>query len=675
MSDIKVRIYGEFQKKGFTDAEKATNRLGKSFDRLASRLGAALSVAALYKYSKAAVKAFSEDDKAAKQLTRTYQNLGMAFEGAIVNDFIDQLQRATGVSDTELRPALGTLTRATLDYGQAQKLLGIAMDVSAGTGLDLATVSNALAKAQMGQMTSLARLNIGIGKSEASTISFDNALARLNRRFSGQAALAASTYEGQINRLKVAADEAQESLGKDLVLAISRLTNGKNLSSLGDQFQKIADNAGEIAVGIADVIGQLNKNVSATGAGGWINKFNELMSNLNLFERVKTRGQEVITGTKVRSLGAPGAMAAAKENARILAAERAEMAKIVALEKARAKEQAKQKRLRQITAMLAQKESKFDLERIGLAAAAQGNLSDEERNRIAQLQTIQDLKAAIAADDLNQAEELLAKLTILQDKTSKLAESLITFPKANDPFIEWTTTLTGVQAQLLAIAQKKIVVDFLANFTPISSASITAITKPSSSSAAIAAATSPAASAAATSTDAAVAAAAGDAAAAKAAAEAAAADAAVAAAEAAAAAAAATTPEEKAAAEAAIKAAEEAAQAAIILDESAAALAVDAATAAADAAAAEAAQSEAISTLIDAEASLRAASDALAASSIEFDASVISATTAGATPITEVTVNVSGSVISEGDLVEMITDNIYRIQKTGKRITLSSIEI
>lgn len=42
---------------------------------------------------------------------------------------------------------------------------------------------------------------------------------------------------------------------------------------------------------------------------------------------------------------------------------------------------------------------------------------------------------------------------------------------------------------------------------------------------------------------------------------------------------------------------------------------------------------------------------------------------------TTVNVTVEGSVISEGDLVEMITDDIYRIQKTGKRITLSSLSI
>jgi len=692
MSDIKVNIIGEFQKKGFTDAERATNRLGKSFDRLASKVGAALSIAALVRYSKAAVKAFAEDDRAAKQLTRTYENLGLAFQGAIVNDYVDQLQRATGVADTDLRPALNTLTRATLDFGQAQKLLGIAMDVSAGTGLDLATVSNALAKAQLGQMTSLSRLNIGIGKAEASTITFEDALARLNKRFSGQAALAAGTYEGQINRLKIAADEAQESLGKDLVLALNRLSNGKDLNALGDKFQTLADNSGKIAIGIADVIGELNRNVSATGTGGWITKFNELMANLNLFEYLKGRGQDISMGVKVRTLGAPGAELNAKEQAKILKAERAELAKIVALEKARAAEQAKQKRLRQISVMLSQKELKFDLTRIQLAAAAQGKLTEEERKRVQELQLIEEIKQKVAEENVNEAEDLLEKLKKLQEQTVKLGESLTTFPKANDPFIDWTKSLTNVQNQIQAIATKKIVIDFLANFQAVDTSGITKIITDTTANNAAATAAAAAAAAAKAAKDAQTAA---EKAAAEAAARAAA-DAALAAA--------------KAASEAAAKAAQDAAEKTKLDAEIAAAAAAaakaaqDAATtqAAADAAlaeaqAAKAAAEKALAEARDAqekaaaEAALKASQAAAEAAALVTETAAIQAgeaaakaaseatlilaestTAAGVNAVTQIVVNVEGSVIAEQDLATVVTNAIYLQQKAGQGITIDS---
>lgn len=627
-SDIKIIIAAELKKQSFDKAEKAASRLSKSFDRLAGRIGAALSIAAIAKFSKAAITAFAEDEKAAKSLTRTYENLGLAFQGAIVNDYVDQLQRATGVADTELRPALATLTRATLDYGRAQDLLGTAMNVSAGTGLSLETVTNALAKAQLGQMSSLAKLNIGIGKAEASTISFDDALARINQRFNGQAAIAANSYEGQLKRLRIQADEAQESLGKDLVLAINRLTTGGDLTTLGNKFEDMADNAGKMAIGIADIIGELNRDVSATGANGWITKFNDLMANLNVFEYLKNRGQDITLGVKQRTLGAPGAELMAQRNAKLLAAEKAELAKIVALEKARAKEQAKQKRLREITKMLAQKEAKFELQRIQLAAAAQGKLTEEEKKRVAELALIEEIKAAVAADDLATAESLLQRLNEVQTVTFDLAEALLDL-KAGDPFSEWDVyfkSANGLVDDLFKNfkSQSAVLTDLVKSIRDARDAANAAVlaAKTDKATAYAQAAEASANSAALATTDAA--------------------NAVVAATNALASA---TTPEEAASAQNFLDAANAAVDAAEILTESLSA--ADLATSLAEAALAEEYLNQ----------SMEAASGV------------------GLVPETNITVNVAGSVITELDLAEALVDTIYLYQRAGKPITLQNLAI
>lgn len=627
-SDIKIIIAAELKKQSFDKAEKAASRLGKSFDRLAGRIGAALSIAAIAKFSKAAITAFAEDEKAAKSLTRTYENLGLAFQGAIVNDYVDQLQRATGVADTELRPALATLTRATLDYGRAQDLLGTAMNVSAGTGLSLETVTNALAKAQLGQMSSLAKLNIGIGKAEASTISFDDALVRINQRFNGQAAIAANSYEGQLKRLRIQADEAQESLGKDLVLAINRLTTGGDLTTLGNKFEDMADNAGKMAIGIADIIGELNRDVSATGANGWITKFNDLMANLNVFEYLKNRGQDITLGVKQRTLGAPGAELMAQRNAKLLAAEKAELAKIVALEKARAKEQAKQKRLREISKMLAQKEAKFELQRIQLAAAAQGKLTEEEKKRVAELALIEEIKAAVAADDLATAESLLQRLNEVQTVTFDLAETLLDL-KAGDPFSEWDVYFKNANGLVDDLfknfkSQSAVLTDLVKSIRDARDAANAAVlaAKTDKATAYAQAAEASANSAALATTDAA--------------------NAVVAATNALASA---TTPEEAASAQNFLDAANAAVDAAEILTESLSA--ADLATALAEAALAE-----------------------------EYlNQSMQAASSVGLVPETNITVNVAGSVITELDLAEALVDTIYLYQRAGKPITLQNLAI
>ena len=63
-----------------------------------------------------------------------------------------------GSPTTSWCPALATLARATGDVAKSQQAMGIALDVSAATGKDLGSVTNALAKGYAGNTTSLGRL-------------------------------------------------------------------------------------------------------------------------------------------------------------------------------------------------------------------------------------------------------------------------------------------------------------------------------------------------------------------------------------------------------------------------------------------------------------------------------------------------------------------------------------
>jgi len=66
------------------------------------------------------------------------------------------------VVDDKLRPALATAVRATGDLAKGQSLLRLALDVSAGTGKDVAVVTGALSKAFNGNQTALKKLVPGI---------------------------------------------------------------------------------------------------------------------------------------------------------------------------------------------------------------------------------------------------------------------------------------------------------------------------------------------------------------------------------------------------------------------------------------------------------------------------------------------------------------------------------
>jgi hypothetical protein len=197
-------------------------------------------------FSKASVKAFAEDDKAAKALGTTLKNLNLAYGSNIgtVNGFISRLELQTGVLDDELRPAMDRLLRATGDVTKAQELLGLALDIAAGTGRSVTQVSQSLQKAYLGQTQALGRLGVGLTKAELTTSSFEEIQQRLSALFAGQATAAADTYAGSLARLTIAGNNAKETIGKGLVDAFVTISNS---SSVDDLISKIDAAAESIA--------------------------------------------------------------------------------------------------------------------------------------------------------------------------------------------------------------------------------------------------------------------------------------------------------------------------------------------------------------------------------------------------------------------------------------------
>jgi hypothetical protein len=166
-----------------------------------------------------AVKAAIEDEKAMKSLAQTLKNTTKATDAQIAatEDFIDKTARATGVADDQLRPSLDRLVRSTQDITKAQKLQTLALDISAGTGKDLATVTEALGKAYDGNLGALKRIGVPLDENIIKSKDFDKAVVALSETFAGQADVAANTFAGRMARIKIALDEAKESLGQALL--------------------------------------------------------------------------------------------------------------------------------------------------------------------------------------------------------------------------------------------------------------------------------------------------------------------------------------------------------------------------------------------------------------------------------------------------------------------------
>lgn len=212
------------------------------------------------------VKAAMAEEKQLVSLNKALQAVGQGFQTDAVANFVDDLQFSAGVADDQLRPAFQRLLLATRDVTQSQELLSIALDVSAGTGRDLESVTLALSKAALGQFTALRRLGIPLDDAAIKSKDLAAVSAQLNKTFSGQAAAAAKTYEGQIKRLGVAFEELQESFGAGFLAGLGQSSDGTDdladsLRDLQPAFEALGTQIGQ-AVG---ALGDLSSGISKLG--------------------------------------------------------------------------------------------------------------------------------------------------------------------------------------------------------------------------------------------------------------------------------------------------------------------------------------------------------------------------------------------------------------------------
>lgn len=262
MSVLKLTLISDPTRftKGLTQAEKSLRNLGKtagqlnnSLNRTLGSIGIGLGFAQMAFYMKKSTKAAIEDSKSKQMLAIALQNTVGAGQAAIssTEKWIAKTQLATSVVDDELRPALAAAVRVTGNLGQAQSLVKLALDVSAGSGLDLNSVIKALNKAYQGNTGALKKLGISI-KDTA------NWQQELEDSFSGSAEAAANL--DPYARLQVIFGEMQETIGAKLIPYLKEFADYLASPAGQEQLQKIANIFVQISVVIGSIIGFLVQN-------------------------------------------------------------------------------------------------------------------------------------------------------------------------------------------------------------------------------------------------------------------------------------------------------------------------------------------------------------------------------------------------------------------------------
>jgi hypothetical protein len=379
---------GTALKKGerqLTQFQKTTNALAKSF-------AAAFAVRKIVQFGKASVQAFAADEKAAKSLSIALQNTGNGFAQISTEGFIARMQDTYKVLDDELRPAFQTLLTATGSITKAQEGLQLALDVSAGTTKDLASVSSALAKGYSGQTTALSRLGAGLDKATIKSGDMDKILAVLSARFSGQALGSLDTYAKKMDALSVAAANSKEIIGKGLLDSISALGSADGITKATTEMEKFAQSSADALLGLSTLLGRLKGSGVGTAVSGAFSSF----MNSGLLAKI---------GREQRLKNAPYS-----STSMYFTAETAERAKLIAtIKKGNAVEKEKNKLTaaevadKKKQAELDALKKKFDVERINLETALLNSKDEAEKARIRSLLTIMD-------EDANAAAKRMAEL-------------------------------------------------------------------------------------------------------------------------------------------------------------------------------------------------------------------------------------------------------------------------
>jgi hypothetical protein len=305
---INIPIISEFDGKGIKKAIAQFKQLETTGEKaqFAIKKAAVPAAAALGGLAIAlgdATRAAMEDQQEQAALALTLQNVtgAGAAQTAQVEKQISAMSRASGVADTDYRKALEALVRGTKDVGIAMNDMNLVMDISTATGMDSASVADALAKAYQGNFKALRSLSPEMSTMIKEGASLNEVMDVLGGTFGGATATSAETAAGKMKILKNSIGETKESIGAALLPVLEAVLPVLN------KFAAWAQDNPQAFLAIAAAIGLVAAAIVATNIAMALNPFALIAAGVallvaalvvayNKFEWFKTGVNAIING-------------------------------------------------------------------------------------------------------------------------------------------------------------------------------------------------------------------------------------------------------------------------------------------------------------------------------------------------------------------------------------------
>jgi hypothetical protein len=244
-----IEVIGEASKfvKSLNDAEEKSKSFGDKVTDAGKKMTAFATVP-IVGFLGAATKAAADDAAAQESLAKTLANTAgnSAALAKQVEGYITAAQKVSTFTDDDLRPAFENLVRVTNNAQDANNLLTVAMDVAAAKHIDLATASQAVAKAHEGNFAAVNKLVPGLVDVKDKTLTAEQAMGQLASTFGGSAAAATDTAAGKAQMMQRDLGELTESIGTALLPTLNSLIGV--IRPLIDWFQNLSSGTQKMIV-------------------------------------------------------------------------------------------------------------------------------------------------------------------------------------------------------------------------------------------------------------------------------------------------------------------------------------------------------------------------------------------------------------------------------------------
>ncbi len=230
---LEVQIVGDSK-----SLENALGRSAKSAETSFQKIGkaslgagAAITAGVVVGLTKS-VQAAEDAQRVQAQTESQLKALGISYadHAKQIENVIDKTSKLAAVDDEELQTSFNQLVRTTGNVGKALKDAALAADIARGKNISLEAATMLVTKAELGKAGALTRAGIAVDANATKVELLDT----LQRKFAGSAKAYGETAAGSQERMRVAVENLEESLGSLLLPMVERVANA--MSRLADFF-------------------------------------------------------------------------------------------------------------------------------------------------------------------------------------------------------------------------------------------------------------------------------------------------------------------------------------------------------------------------------------------------------------------------------------------------------